>query len=57
MKLFYLFKIAWWFCVVGGEEYNLFGDAGQAYSLEIYMGHPKQKVPTNLFTTFEFICL
>ncbi|KAL0880085.1 hypothetical protein ABMA27_002577 [Loxostege sticticalis] len=44
MKLFYLFKIAWWFCVVGGEEYNLFGDAGQAYSLEIYMGHPKQKL-------------
>ncbi|CAG9787825.1 unnamed protein product [Diatraea saccharalis] len=30
--------------IVSGEEYNLFGDAGQAYSMEIYLGTPKQKL-------------
>ncbi|XP_047990585.1 beta-secretase 1-like isoform X2 [Leguminivora glycinivorella] len=27
-----------------GEEFNLFGDAGQAYSVEVNLGHPPQKV-------------
>lgn len=27
-----------------GDEYNLFGDAGQAYSVEVNIGHPPQKV-------------
>ncbi|XP_061714332.1 beta-secretase 1-like [Cydia pomonella] len=26
-----------------GEEFNLFGDAGQAYSVEVNLGHPPQK--------------
>lgn len=26
------------------EEYNLYGEAGQAYALEIEVGHPQQKV-------------
>ncbi|CAH0399757.1 unnamed protein product [Chilo suppressalis] len=38
------------FCVImlltltNGEEYNLYGEAGQAYSLEIYLGTPKQQL-------------
>lgn len=30
--------------VTSCEEYNLYGDAGQAYAFEIDIGHPKQKV-------------
>lgn len=26
------------------EEFNLYGDAGQAYALPIIIGHPPQKV-------------
>lgn len=26
------------------EEYNLYGEAGQAYAIEINVGHPNQKV-------------
>lgn len=26
------------------EDFNLYGDAGQAYALEIEIGHPPQKV-------------
>lgn len=26
------------------EEYNLYGEAGQAYAVEIGVGHPHQKV-------------
>ncbi|XP_028177818.1 beta-secretase 1-like [Ostrinia furnacalis] len=44
MKLFFLFKIILWFCSIRAEEYNLSGDAGQAYSIDILMGHPKQKL-------------
>lgn len=39
------------------EEYNLFGEAGQAYAVEIKIGHPQQKViqknctVTLIFTT------
>lgn len=29
------------------EDFNLYGDAGQAYALEIEIGHPPQKV--NMF--------
>lgn len=36
-------------CFIGfnlarGEEINLYGDAGQAYSVEAYLGHPHQKL-------------
>lgn len=27
-----------------GEEYNLYGEAGQAYAVEVSLGHPHQKV-------------
>lgn len=27
-----------------GDEINLYGDAGQAYSVEANLGHPHQKV-------------
>ncbi|OWR52353.1 beta-secretase 1 [Danaus plexippus plexippus] len=30
--------------VTSCEEYNLYGDAGQAYAFEIDIGHPKQKL-------------
>ncbi|XP_031766604.2 beta-secretase 1-like [Galleria mellonella] len=29
---------------VCGEDYNLHGDAGQAYAIEVYLGHPSQKL-------------
>lgn len=31
------------------EEYNLYGDAGQAYALEVNIGHPHQKVGKQFF--------
>lgn len=30
--------------LICGEKINLYGDAGQAYSVEVYLGHPHQKV-------------
>lgn len=41
MFLFYIFVLI---TEVRGEVYNLYGVGGQAYALEISIGHPPQKV-------------
>lgn len=39
-------------------EYNLYGDAGQAYALQVNIGHPPQKVFHHLvYPNKEFPCL
>lgn len=32
---------------ITAEKYNLYGEAGQAYALEVNLGHPHQKVHIN----------
>lgn len=32
-----------------GEEYNLYGEAGQAYAVEVNLGHPHQQVIFKVF--------
>lgn len=46
--LFTIFQICFVYNIkeAYSEEINLYGDAGQAYSVEAYLGHPHQKVRT-----------
>lgn len=38
-----------------GEKYNLYGDAGQAYAVEVNLGHPYQKVVNTLLRSFRLL--
>ncbi|XP_073955035.1 beta-secretase 1-like isoform X2 [Choristoneura fumiferana] len=43
MRIIYCALLAFILHQALGDEYNLFGDAGQAYSVEVNIGHPPQK--------------
>ncbi|KAG6447734.1 hypothetical protein O3G_MSEX005129 [Manduca sexta] len=43
--LFIIFQLcSVYLCGIGAEEFNLFGDAGLAYAIEVSIGHPHQKL-------------
>lgn len=47
MNWIHLVKLYCLLCSAYSLEYNLYGDAGQAYSVEVLLGRPKQKVSTS----------
>ncbi|XP_059049945.1 beta-secretase 1-like [Achroia grisella] len=44
MLLYVVFLFSFLVTVLCSEDYNLYGDAGQAYAIEVFLGHPAQKL-------------